>query len=86
MAVKPIPWQIMQVLGWFAAPMREVVEMKYLWDVSHAIDGTRLRSFLPEFRPTSLDDAFRDALGMQSRHSISDGTLTQLTQNAASAG
>jgi len=85
MTVKSIPWQIMQVLGWFTAPMREVVEMKYLWDVSHAIDGSRLRSFLTEFRPTSLDDAFRDALGVQSQQPVSDGARTQLTQNVASA-
>ncbi len=59
--VKRLPWPIIRLLGFFSAPMREVVEMKYLWDVPHRIDGSKLARALPRFRPTELSVAIADA-------------------------
>ncbi|MEP1144304.1 MAG: NAD(P)H-binding protein [Henriciella sp.] len=62
--VSKMPWPIMSLLGVFVPTIREVMEMRYLWQVSHAIDGTNLRQFIPEFRPTPVEIALKEALGL----------------------
>lgn len=57
-----MPWPVMRVLGLFAPSIREVLEMQYLWNVPHAIDGTKLSETLKGFRPTPLQTALIDAL------------------------
>lgn len=63
--VSKMPWRLMGLIAPFAPPIREVMEMRYLWDVPHAIDGKRLFALLPDYRPTPLKNALRDALGGQ---------------------
>jgi hypothetical protein len=46
----------------FSAPMREVVEMRYLWEVPHGVDGSKLARILPDFKPTACVTAIHDAL------------------------
>ena len=55
--VKRIPWGLMRILGWFQPLIREVMEMRYLWTTPHQIDGQKLRSVLPDFQPTRIEDA-----------------------------
>jgi len=64
-----IPWVAMQAIAPFAPLIREVIEMRYLWTTPHALDGTRLREALPEFRPTALPDALAQILPVLSPQS-----------------
>lgn len=60
--VRSMPWGTLRFLGEIAPKIREVVEMKYLWDVPHAIDGSKFARALPEFEATPLSSIFADAL------------------------
>lgn len=57
-----MPWSAMRVAGLFAPDIREVMEMRYLWTVPHAIDGRKLQALLPDYRPTPLLAALADAM------------------------
>lgn len=57
MRVSTIPWPLMRVLGLFSPQIREVLEMRYLWNVPHRIDGGKLAAALPDFRPTPVKEA-----------------------------
>ena len=63
--VSKMPWPIMSLLGTFLPTIREVLEMRYLWDVPHAIDGRLLSELVPDYQPTPLRHALADALGQQ---------------------
>ena len=60
--VRGVPWGIMRLIAPFAPMIREVLEMRYLWQVPHALDGTKLRTAIPSFRPTPLDVAMQEVL------------------------
>lgn len=57
-----VPWPIIRLIGFFNAGMRELVEMRYLWNVPHVVDGSKLMQVLPGFKPTTIDDAMRAVL------------------------
>jgi hypothetical protein len=40
---------------------KHLLEMRYLWQRPHRIDGSALASLVPEFTPTPLDEALRAA-------------------------
>ncbi len=50
---------------WLAAlvwPMgRHLLEMRYLWNMPHRLDGSTFNALLPSFRPTEPLDAIKDA-------------------------
>jgi len=52
-----LPWLMVHVMGLFSPLIREVLEMKYLWQSTVLIDGPRMRQILPDFQPTPLDQA-----------------------------
>lgn len=56
------PWPLLRIIGLFAPLVREVIEMRYLWNVPHRIDGSALARVLPDFTPTSLNRAMAEAL------------------------
>lgn len=56
------PWPILRVMAVVSPLMREVMEMRYLWNTPHRIDGSALRSVLPDLVPTPLDIAMADML------------------------
>lgn len=60
--VGSMPWSAMRLAGLFAPDIREVMEMRYLWTVPHAIDGRKLEALLPDYRPTPLLAALADAM------------------------
>ena len=60
------PWPLMRVLALFSPLVREVLEMRYLWEVPHRIDGGPLAAALPNFEPTPLGEAMRQVLLSQS--------------------
>lgn len=57
------PWGLMKVIGLFSPLVREVIEMRYLWDTPHRLDGGALARVLPDFVPTPLDRAMVEVLG-----------------------
>ncbi len=73
--LRSVPWGVLRLMGVFSPLMREVIEMRYLWDVPHRIDGTELRKTLPDFQPTPLSMAMRDALAMEGSSPLSQGII-----------
>lgn len=59
--LRPFPWWQIRVLRPFMSALAGVLEMRYLWNMPHRIDGTGLAQALPGFQPTPLPDAFRAA-------------------------
>ena len=57
------PWPLMRIIGLFSPLVREVLEMRYLWDTPHRVDGSALRAVLPDFTPTPLKAAMAEVLG-----------------------
>lgn len=57
-----MPWGAMRMMGVFSPLMREVLEMRYLWDTPHRIDGAPLQAILPEFQVTPVADALAEVL------------------------
>ncbi len=60
--VRGVPWGMMRLIALFAPMIREVLEMRYLWQVPHALDGATLQAALPTFKPTPLADCLREVL------------------------
>jgi len=60
--ISSMPWLIMRMMGLFSPSIKEVLEMQYLWKVSHAIDGTKLSETLKGFQSTPIETALIDAL------------------------
>ncbi|MGC1506517.1 MAG: NAD(P)H-binding protein [Sulfitobacter sp.] len=59
-----LPWPLLRFLGLFSAGMRELIEMRYLWNVPHRMDGSKLARTLPGFRQTPLAQALKQALAV----------------------
>lgn len=49
------PWLLLRLAGPFWELGRELLEMRYLYDTPHELDGAGFRSLLPDFRLTPLD-------------------------------
>ena len=60
--LKSMSWLPMQISRPFWAVGRCLLEMRYLWNTAHCLDGTRLEALLPGFRKTPLDIALASAL------------------------
>jgi len=60
--VTSMPWSIMAVIGLVSPMIREVTEMRYLWQTHHSIDGSKLAGILPSFHSTPLETALADVL------------------------
>lgn len=48
------PWWFMSIASPFWELARELTEMRYLWNISHRLSGSKLARILPDFRPTDL--------------------------------
>ncbi|MEM7520969.1 MAG: NAD-dependent epimerase/dehydratase family protein [Pseudomonadota bacterium] len=60
--VRGLPWFLVKLLGLIQPTMREIVEMRYLWNIPHRLDGAKLAKALPDFAPTPLGEAMKDVL------------------------
>jgi nucleoside-diphosphate-sugar epimerase len=60
--VRALPWPMVSVLGLVSPLLREVREMRYLWQQPLALDNSRLRALLGEEPHTPLVDAVRASL------------------------
>ena len=58
-----VPWGLMRLASLCDPMLRELLEMRYLWDTPHAIDGSALDAALGKSLPqTPFRDAVRDAV------------------------
>ncbi len=63
---KSLNWLPFRVLAPFWKLMRHIVEMSYLWNKPHRLDGARFDELLPDFHPTPLEEALSMAVaGLQ---------------------
>ena len=56
------PWPLFRVMAWVLPLWREILEMRYLWETPHGLDGRALARWLPAFRATPLPVALRATL------------------------
>ena len=59
---KSMNWTLFRSLALVWPLMRHVLEMRYLWNRPHSLDGAVLQALLPDFQPTAPVDALRRAL------------------------
>lgn len=57
-----MPWSLLRALGWVVPMLREVVRMRYLWFVPHALDGRALAQRAGRLPATPVPQAMRQAL------------------------
>lgn len=57
-----MPWPLLRVVAPLVPILREVIEMRYLWDTPHGLDGTALQAVVGAIATTPLDEALRAAL------------------------
>jgi nucleoside-diphosphate-sugar epimerase len=60
--VRQMPWWLMRVASLFVPTLREVMEMKYLWDRPVRLSNDHLRAVLGAEPHTSLEEAVRETL------------------------
>jgi nucleoside-diphosphate-sugar epimerase len=60
--IRRLPWWLLRMVALVDPLMREVMEMRYLFDRAVIIDDPRRRELLPQFTGTPLDQAVRDTL------------------------
>ncbi|WP_298498912.1 epimerase [uncultured Maritimibacter sp.] len=65
--VKPFRWLPLRLLTPAMPVLRGVFEMRYLWSMPHALDGSRLAELAPGFTHTPLTEALAQALAWQDR-------------------
>ncbi len=67
--VKPMRWLPIQIARPFWRLAGCFLEMRYLWDTAHQLDGALFHSLLPRFKATPLDQALASAIPPESvRH------------------
>ncbi|MDF1668430.1 MAG: epimerase [Roseovarius sp.] len=71
LALKPkqMSWSPLHLARPFWPLAKHLLEMKYLWNASHHLDGTRLRQLCPDYRDTPL----QDSLAVMASGTINDG-------------
>ena len=58
-----LPWGLIRIGGLLVPSWRALAEMRYLWRVPHALDGSALDRAVGPLHSTPLDTALREALG-----------------------
>lgn len=72
-AIASFPWWLIRIVSAFSPLMRETLEMRYIWNVPHAVESKRLREIVPDFQPTPKDKIMKDIL---SRYLPADASFT----------
>ncbi len=62
-ALKKMNWLPLKIARPFWPLARHLLEMRYLWNKPHQIDGEKFETLLPDFKMTRLADALPLALG-----------------------
>jgi len=63
LTLKPFQWLPLQLLQPVWPMARSLVEMRYLWDTPHTLDGSAFAAQMPDFVPSPETDAARAAIG-----------------------
>ena len=63
--LETFPWTAVKLMSLFNRNMREVLEMRYLWDTPHQLDACELTKLLPDFQPTPVEQMFDDLLSVR---------------------
>jgi nucleoside-diphosphate-sugar epimerase len=61
-AITQFPWWAMRITAPFWELAREMLEMRYLWNVSHTLSARKLSVLLPDFQVTALREVTAAAL------------------------
>lgn len=56
------PWWVIRLLAPVWTLGKELLEMRYLWSMSHTLSKEKFDRLLPDFQPTPLKDVFREAI------------------------
>ena len=62
LSVSGFPWPMLRLVSPVSPLVREVLEMRYLWDTPHAVASEKFSQLLPGFIPTPLDTALGQAV------------------------
>lgn len=81
LALKPVNWTMLKLVGLFMPVVREVVKMRYLWDVPHSLDGSRYEATFGAPEITPLNRAIAEAIA--ALHIGGAGMQTQKRRQAA---
>ncbi len=76
--IKGVPWGLLKVLGLVMPMMRNLGEMRYLWNMPHQLDHKPLRDLLGEVPHTPLDQAM-----MQATRHLGQGVKAMSVQTKA---
>lgn len=60
--IRRLPWPLLRLAAPFNETLREVLEMRYLWEVDLQLDNRRLTALLGDEPHTPLDTALRETL------------------------
>jgi nucleoside-diphosphate-sugar epimerase len=78
MKVKKMPWGVIRLASPFVRMLRELLEMRYLWQETVELDNTKLIDFLGEEPHTPLDEALTQSLeGMGSLTGTTEQSMSQ---------
>ncbi|HKI68588.1 MAG TPA: NAD-dependent epimerase/dehydratase family protein, partial [Verrucomicrobiae bacterium] len=62
LSIRVLPWSALKLAAMFDATVRELMELRYLFDQSVILEGSKLRRTLPEFEETAIAEAIRVTL------------------------
>jgi len=62
MRIKKFPWVMVYLISVFSKQIREVIEMRYLWQSAHRIDDQKLKSVLPSHPYTPVHEVLGKCL------------------------
>ena len=77
--IKKLPWFVLYAASPFVPLFREIIEMRYLWQVPLKLDNRKLTGFLGEEPHTPLEEALRTTL-------LALGCLTSMESKTAPKG
>ncbi len=60
--LRPMRWLPLQLMRPVMPMLKGVFEMRYLWNLGHHLDCTKLAHLCPEFRATPVEVALRAAM------------------------
>ncbi|MBN4066395.1 epimerase [Ahrensia sp. AH-315-G08] len=78
--LKSFPWWMLYLIAPFSAGMRELFEMRYLWDTPHALIGDEFSKIAPDFSLTPVDAILHDVTRHHRKNTaIPTPNVTQLS-------
>jgi nucleoside-diphosphate-sugar epimerase len=72
------PWWMFRLISPFYGIAREVLEMRYLWNTPHSLDGAKLKALVGELMLTPADVAIRQSLADQGKKVAWEQSLSEM--------